>query len=93
MVTALPDDLSKMTWTSGKTNRFGLGPYLVADGKFFILDDSGVLTMIKASTKEYVQLAQAQVLEGSDAWGPMAIVDGRLLLRDSQKMVCLNVRD
>lgn len=87
-----PDDCSKIIWASGKTNRFGLGPYLVADDKFFILNDEGVLTILKASTKEYIQLGQAKVLQGVDAWGPMAIANGRLLARDSRRLVCIDLR-
>ena len=92
LVCCHPDDLSKIVWSSGKTNRFGLGPYIVADGKFYILSDDGVLTVLRASTKEYIQLAQAKVLDGVDAWGPLAIVKGRLLARDSHRMVCIDVR-
>ncbi len=87
-----PDDCRKAVWSSGKTNRFGLGPYLVADGKFFLLSDEGVLTLLKAGSREYVALAQARVLEGVDAWGPLAIVAGRMLARDSRQMVCLDLR-
>jgi outer membrane protein assembly factor BamB len=87
-----PDDCSKIIWSSGKTNRFGLGPYLVADDKFFILNDDGVLTVLKASTKEYIQLGQVKVLQGVDAWGPMAITNGRLLARDSRRLVCIDIR-
>jgi outer membrane protein assembly factor BamB len=87
-----PDDCSKITWSSGKTNRFGLGPYLVADDKFFILNDEGVLTIVKATANEYIQLGQAKVLQGVDAWGPMAITNGRLLARDSRRLVCIDVR-
>ena len=86
-----PDDISKLVWSSGKTNRYGLGPYLIADGKFFILSDEGVLTVMRAGTKEPVQLAQSKILDGHDAWGPMTIVDGRLLARDSRRMVCMDV--
>ncbi|MFA6545508.1 MAG: PQQ-binding-like beta-propeller repeat protein, partial [Limisphaerales bacterium] len=39
----------KLVWTSGKTERFGLGPFLFADGKIFILNDNGELTLIRAS--------------------------------------------
>ena len=92
LVCCHPDDLSKIVWSSGKTNRFGLGPYIVADGKFYILSDDGVLTVLRASTKEYIQLAQANVLDGIDAWGPLAIVKGRLLARDSHRLVCIDVR-
>ena len=48
--------------------------------------------MLKASTKEYIHLAQARVLDGHDAWGPLALVNGRLLARDSRRMVCIDVR-
>ena len=87
-----PDDISKLVWASGKTSRFGLGPYLAADDKFFILSDEGVLTVMKASIKEPIQLAQSKILNGHDAWGPMAIVNGRLLARDSRRLVCVDIR-
>ncbi len=87
-----PDDCSQIVWSSGKTNRFGLGPYIVADDKFFVLSDDGVLTVLKASPEEYVQLAQAKILDGVDAWGPFAIVNGRLLARDSRRLVCIDLR-
>lgn len=87
-----PDDIGTILWTSGKTNRFGLGPYIAADGKFFVLSDDGFLTIVKTSTNEYVQLGRAKVLEGVDAWGPLAIVGGRLLARDSRRLVCIDLR-
>ena len=87
-----PQDVSNLIWSSGKTKRFGLGPFLLADNKFFILSDEGVLTVIKASTKEFNQIAEAKVLHGHDAWGPLAIADGKLLARDSRQMVCIDVR-
>ena len=37
-------------------------------------------------------LARARVLHNGDAWAPMALVDGRLLLRDKRRMLCLDVR-
>jgi outer membrane protein assembly factor BamB len=87
-----PDDFSKIVWSSGKTKRFGLGPFIVADDKFYILSDDGVLTVIETSSKEYIELAQVKVLNGHDAWGPLAIVNGRLLARDSRRMLCLDIR-
>ena len=87
-----PDDIGKLVWDSGATHRFGLGPYIVADGKFFILSDEGVLTIMRASTREPILLAESKILDGHDAWGPMAIVNGRLLARDSRRMVCVDLR-
>ena len=85
-----PDDCSTPRWASG-AERFGLGPFLVADGKLLVLDDDGTLTMARASTSDFRVLAQAKVLAGHDAWAPMALAGTRLLLRDSKRLVCLNL--
>jgi outer membrane protein assembly factor BamB len=91
LVCVSPDDVQTMVWTSGKEARFGLGPYIIADEKMYILDDDGTLTMIKPDTSRYIQLAQKKILDGHDAWGPLAIADGRLLMRDAKTMVCLDI--
>lgn len=78
-------------WSSGGKHRFGLGPYLIADGLIYVLDDSGRLTLAEAKSDRYNQLDEAQVLDGHDAWAPMALVGSRLLLRDLVRMVCVEV--
>jgi len=85
------DTEGNLVWASGNDNRFGLGPFLLADNKFYILDDDGTLTMIDATAGEYRQLGQAQVLHGHDAWGPLAIAGDRLLLRDMNNLACVNL--
>lgn len=87
-----PSDCTKYLWTSGKTERFGLGPYLFADGKFFILDDDGTLTIARISNSGFEVLDKTRIIEGQDAWGPFALADGYLLMRDSKNLVCLDVR-
>jgi outer membrane protein assembly factor BamB len=88
-----PADTKKIIWSSGKEARFGLGPYFIADNKFFLLSDDAVLTIIDPSTTKYIQLGQHKIIEdGHDAWAPLAIADGYLILRDSKKMVCINMR-
>lgn len=86
------DDCENILWTSGKTRRFGLGPYIVADGKFFILNDDATLTIAEASTSKFKFLDSSRIIEGHDAWGPMAIADGKLLMRDSKQMVCIDIK-
>jgi len=83
----------KEVWTSDTKAVFDLGSYLLADGMFFVLEGrTGVLRLIDANTTGYKELAKAQVLSGPDVWGPMALSDGKLVLRDLSKMVCLDVR-
>ena len=86
------DLLGKVVWASGMNHRFGLGPFLVADGKIFVLDDNGELTMAQATPEGFRPLAHAKVLTGHDAWGPMAIAGGRLIVRDLTRMTCLDLR-
>ena len=87
-----PADPTKIVWSSGKEARFGLGPYFIADNKFFILNDDGTLTIVRPSTKKYIQLEQIKVFEdGHDAWAPFALADGYLILRDSKTMVCIDL--
>jgi outer membrane protein assembly factor BamB len=91
-VCSQPGDCTKILWTSGKTERFGLGPYIIADGKFFILDDDGTLTIAKATSTKFTLLDKVKIIDGQDAWGPFAIADGYLLMRDSKQLVCLDMR-
>ena len=91
LVCVSPDDVTKIIWTSGKEGRFGLGPYLIADNKMYVLSDDGTLTMIKPDSKKYIQIAQKKLFDGADAWAPMALADGRLVLRDAKTMYCVNV--
>ncbi len=71
---------------------FDLGAFMLADGMFFILDgNTGMLRLVEASTKEYIELASAQILSGEDVWGPMALSDGKLIIRDMSQMVCIQV--
>ncbi len=78
-----------LAWSSGQSNRFGLGPFFLADGKFYILNDDGLLTVIRARNDAFEPLGQAQVLHGQDAWGPIALAGDRMLLRDSKQLVCI----
>lgn len=81
----------KVVWSSGPKTNFGLGPFLLAGDVIFVMDDTGKLTLVEASTSGYKELGSAQVLSGHDAWGPMALAGGRLLARDLTKLVCLEV--
>jgi len=78
-------------WNSGRV-RFGIGPYMIADGLIYIMDDSGVLTTAEATPTAYTEIDTAEIFEdGVASWGPMALVGGRLLLRDSTRMACLDL--
>jgi outer membrane protein assembly factor BamB len=71
---------------------FDLGGFLLADGMFFVVDGkSGMLRLLEASTTGYKELASAPVLSGEDVWGPLALADRRLVLRDMNQLVAVQV--
>jgi outer membrane protein assembly factor BamB len=82
----------KHAWRSGKGAKFGLGPYLIADGCLLVMNDDGLLVMAEAAGDAYKPLAKAKVLGGHETWAPMALVSGRLLVRDLKQMKCLDMR-
>ena len=81
----------KVLWNSGAGAKFGLGPFMIANGLIFVLNDDGLLTLAEASPVGYHPITQARVLQGHDAWAPLALAGGRLLARDLTRMVCLDI--
>ncbi|MHC4754607.1 MAG: PQQ-binding-like beta-propeller repeat protein, partial [Planctomycetota bacterium] len=77
-----------VVWSSTSANKFGKGPYMIADGLIYVMDNSGVLTIAEATSAAFKPLAKAKVLEGIESWGPMALASGRLIVRDLKRMIC-----
>ncbi len=92
LVCCKPGDCKKIVMSSGKADRFGLGPYIMADGKFFILNDDGEMTIARVTNSKFTTLDKARIIDGQDSWGPIAITGGYLLMRDSKQLVCLNIK-
>jgi outer membrane protein assembly factor BamB len=66
---------------------------MIADGMIYVMDDSGVLTLVEATPAGFTVIEQGQVLSGHESWGPMAMVGGRLIVRDFTEMICLDVSE
>lgn len=85
-------------WHSGTEHTFGLGPYLAVDdpdgiGKAILaMNDEGLLSAVRATPRGFELLWQVDVLQGHEAWAPMALAGGRLLVRDLTTLKCLDLR-
>ncbi len=86
-------DLLTPVWSSGKENRFGrgLGPYIVSGDKMYLLDDDGKLYLYKILKNSVTLMESHKVLNGIEAWGPMAIAGNYLIMRDARNLLCLNI--
>jgi hypothetical protein len=60
--------------------------FLILEGK------TGMLRLLEASADGYKELAHAQILGGHDVWTPPALSDGKLVIRDMGRMVCLKLK-
>ncbi len=85
------NDLNNPVWMSDRELRFGLGPYIIADNKMYLLNDDGELFMFSFGGTSVTLLARHKVIDGADAWGPFAITDGYLIMRDSHNLICLKI--
>lgn len=87
-----PSNLHSPVWTSSADERFGLGPYMIIDNRFFAFKEDGELYTYEIAGSSMCLLSKQRVMEdGIDAWGPMAYADGYLLVRDSKFVKCIKI--
>lgn len=73
-----------------RKNRFGKGNMIAADGKLFASTMKGELVVVRATPDGYEELGRSNVI-GTTRQAP-ALANGHLFLRDSNEIVCLDVR-
>lgn len=86
-----PSDLRVPVWVSSADERFGLGPYIVINRYLFVFKDDGELYVYDILPKSLKLLKKQRIMDGADAWGPMAYADGRLIVRDAHTVKCLKI--
>jgi outer membrane protein assembly factor BamB len=86
-------DLRSLVWSSGKDMRFGrgLGPYIVKDDKLILLDDDANLYLFRLEGSSATMISSYDIMDGIEAWGPMAIAGNHLIMRDARNMLCLYI--
>jgi hypothetical protein len=82
-------------WQTGPALQFDSGGLLVADDLAYLMHGkTGELCLLDISNPEPKLLAKAKVLtaKGGTVWAPLALSDGKLLVRDQHQLKCLAVR-
>jgi outer membrane protein assembly factor BamB len=83
----------ELKWSTGKSPGFDWGGMLLADGRIYVVDGTtGDLCMVKPTPKGYTELARSKVLAGDLIWSTIAMVDGKILLRDQKRLKCVDVK-
>jgi len=82
----------KIMWKTGRDPAFNKGSMILADGLIPATDGRKSFYVIEPNPSEFKPLASAEMLDGGQNWTPMALSDGKLLIRDQQQMKCVLVR-
>ena len=82
-----------LKWKTGESPAFDKGGYVLADDLLLSVDGrDGILYLIEPSPEGFKPLAKADLLDTEECWGPLALSDGKLLIRDQKRMKCVAVR-
>jgi outer membrane protein assembly factor BamB len=93
-------------WKTKRNPDFNKGSMVLAEGLILATDGSKSLYLIEPDPEGYKQLASAELLKeaekGDDQqasrfptqnWAPIALADGKLLIRDQSRMLCVKVAE
>jgi outer membrane protein assembly factor BamB len=96
----------KIMWKTGRSTNFNKGSMILVDGLILASDGAKTLYLIEPDPSGFKSLASSEVLAegGTDSegialsvggatqnWAPLALSDGKLLLRDQANMKCVKV--
>jgi outer membrane protein assembly factor BamB len=78
-------------WKTGDAPSFVRGGSILVDGLLLSTDGSKMLYVIEPDPSGFKALASVELLEQGTNWGPLALVDGKLLIRDQKNLKCVLV--
>jgi len=81
----------QIKWKTGRSPLFDKGGSILADGLLLSVDGSTTLYLIEPDPSGFKPLASAVLLERGENWAPIALADGKLLIRDQRQLKCLIV--
>jgi outer membrane protein assembly factor BamB len=81
----------KVLWKTMRSPSFDKGSMILADGLILATDGARRLYLIEPDPSGFKPLASAEMLGMGQNWAPIALVDGKLLIRDQQRMICVRV--
>lgn len=88
ILTCLDVRTGKTAW---RERGFGKGTLIMADGNLVILGEHGDLAIAPASPEGFQAIAQTKLLSGR-CWSAPALANGRLYVRNEEKILCLDLR-
>lgn len=87
----------EIKWRTGNEPNLNRGALSYADGKLYAFDgDTGELILINPTPQKYDLISSFVAIRpkgrSNNAWSPIVISDGRLIVRDHRQVVCYDLR-
>jgi outer membrane protein assembly factor BamB len=88
------DLAGKVAWQTRKDPNLDKGgSILTADGLIYLMDGrTGELYIVEPSPEGFKSLGKAKLLGGKEIWGPLAMSEGKLVIRDQSQMKCVDLQ-
>ena len=96
----------EIMWKTKRDPDFNKGSMIYADGLILATDGAKSLYLIEPDPSEFRLLASSELLTAADTgddpraarfgtqnWAPIALADGKLLIRDQSRMLCVKVAE
>jgi outer membrane protein assembly factor BamB len=81
----------QIKWKTGEDPQFNKGGFVLVDGVMLATDGNKMLYVIDPDPAGFRPLASAELLEPGENWAPLALADGKLLIRDQKQMKAVQV--
>jgi outer membrane protein assembly factor BamB len=81
----------QIKWKTLRAPAFSKGGMILADDLLLAVDGETKLYLIEPDSTAFKPLASAVMLTQGENWAPIALVDGKLLIRDQKQLKCLTV--
>ncbi|CAN5661409.1 PQQ-like beta-propeller repeat protein [soil metagenome] len=81
----------QIKWKTDQKPAFVRGGSILAEGLLLTTDGNTKLYLLEPNPSGFKPLASAVVLEAGDNWAPLALVDGKLLIRGQKELKVLQV--
>jgi outer membrane protein assembly factor BamB len=81
----------KIKWKTGDEPPINKGGAVLAYGLLLVVDGNKMLYLVEPDPSGFKPLASAELLEPGENWAPIALADGKLLIRDQKQMKCVVV--
>jgi len=86
-------------WKTGRSPLFDKGGSILADGLLLCTDGNSKLYLIEPDPSAFKPIATSELLKpvpgdktsSNQNWAPLALADGKLLIRDQSRLMCVKV--